>query len=224
MKQSAKLLFAIVVAGVTTSFTANAQIGVHVGYVHSKYSHEGALPSFASTDPYNGFDVSVGNKTKIVGNILAIDYGLTYTYLSQELEPVWGYDAKRTAHYLDVPVHLQVGLPIGVARVYIFGGPKLAVGLSSKTVYENAESSLSWNMYCGKVVSNGTIDEEIRAYVGDGGAYKRIDLLQGVGMGIELFGLLDITARYEWGMFNQNKMSEEKLRRNQFNVGLGILF
>ena len=42
--------------------------------------------------------------------------------------------------------------------------------------------------------------------------------------GVELFGILNVTAGYDWGLFNQSKIDGVELKRNQFNVGVGIAF
>lgn len=216
----------------TAIVPARAQVGIHAGYVHSTYAMEGTLPGFKDK-AYDGFEAGLDNRTDIIGGILAVRYGLTYTYLEQELTPVANYDAKRVGHYLDIPLHLQVGIPLGIIRVYAFGGPKFVMGLSSRTIYTNGESSLVWRMYNGDLVSNGDVDNalenhvdnELATYAGsDNKAYKRFDILMGAGLGVELFGILNVTAGYDWGLFNQSKLDGVKLHRNQFNVGLGISF
>ena len=69
------------------------------------------------------------------------------------------------------------------------------------------------------------VDNELATYAGsDNKAYKRFDILMGAGLGVELFGILNVTAGYDWGLFNQSKLDGVKLHRNQFNVGLGISF
>ena len=232
MKKQASVLWGVVALCLIAIVPARAQVGIHAGYVHSTYAAEETSPVLKDK-AYDGFEAGLDNRTDIIGGILAVRYGLTYTYLEQELTPVANYDAKRVGHYLDIPLHLQVGIPLGIIRVYAFGGPKFVMGLSSRTIYTNGESSLVWRMYNGDLVSNGDVDNalenhvdnELATYAGsDNKAYKRFDILMGAGLGVELFGILNVTAGYDWGLFNQSKMDGVKLHRNQFNVGLGISF
>lgn len=205
--------------------TASAKTGIHVGYVNSKYyPHVGEL-SPENSKLYNGFEVGLDNKTKIIGNILSVKYGLNYTFLELEGQPLLSYDVKTVNHYLDIPVHLQVGIPLGIIRIYAYGGPKFLMGLSSKTTYSNAESTLSYNLYNGKVQTDGPIDDKINAQIGTSeGDLKRFDILLGAGLGVELFGMLNVTAGYDWGLLNQSKHENLEFLRNQFNVSIGILF
>lgn len=232
MKKQASVLWGVIALCLTAIVPARAQVGIHAGYVHSTYAAEETSPVLKDK-AYDGFEAGLDNRTDIIGGILAVRYGLTYTYLEQELTPVANYDAKRVGHYLDIPLHLQVGIPLGIIRVYAFGGPKFVMGLSSRTIYTNGESSLVWRMYNGDLVSNGDVDNalenhvdnELATYAGsDNKAYKRFDILMGAGLGVELFGILNVTAGYDWGLFNQSKLDGVKLHRNQFNIGLGISF
>ena len=233
MRKKWRIALGFIALCLAATVTANAQIGIHAGYVHSKYAVEGALPGFMQNKPYDGFEAGIDNRTDIIGGILAVRYGLTYTYVEQDLLPVLNYDAKRAGHYLDIPVHLQAGVPLGIVRIYAFGGPKFVMGLSSRTIYTNGESSLVWRMYNGDLVSSGNVDNALDANVdnalatcadSEGKAYKRFDIQLGVGVGVELFGILNVTAGYDWGLFNQSKIDGVELKRNQFNVGVGIAF
>ena len=132
-------------------------------------------------------------------------------------------------HYLDIPVHLQIGVPIlGVVRVFAYGGPKFIVGLSSKTTVDmdvaGTSTTVTYNHYSGKVTAPGLSDDELGNASDDTGTFKRFDIMMGVGGGVELFKHLTVKAGYEWGLMNLSKADGMTINRNQFVVSAGLSF
>ena len=228
-----KLWLALAAASIVSIGSARAQ-GIHVGYVNSAYTTSIGDGDPSKSEAMNGFEVGFDQTFKIAKGIIAVDYGLNYTFLasdaaSAEAGDLVSMSGKTKNHYLDIPVHLQIGVPIlGVVRVFAWGGPKFIVGLSSKTTMDasvlDTETSVTYNHYNGKVTGAGLGDNEISAGSENMPTYKRFDIMMGVGGGVELFKHVTVKAGYEWGLMNLSKTDGMTINRNQFVVSAGLSF
>lgn len=241
MKKNAQSLLAIVILSVAAIGTMNAQIGIHAGYVNSKFSAK-AGDSESVGDPFNGFEIGLDNQTKIIGNVFSVKYGLNYTFLTAK-ETVNNTDAlnfnisaRTVNHYLDIPIHLQAGIPLGFIKIFAYGGPKFVMGLSSKSTFKfdgnipgigNLSSDFTYNNYNGKISSSDLSENQAEALnklIDKENSIKRFDIQMGVGVGVELFDMLNITAGYDWGLLNLSKIDNTRINRNQFNITVGVSF
>ena len=183
-----KLWLAFVAASLV-SMGAMAQ-GIHVGYVQSRFSTAIGDGAPSKSEAMNGFEAGFDQTFKIAKGIIAVDYGLNYTYLASEAASAEAGDLMSVSgrmknHYLDIPVHLQIGVPIlGVVRVFAYGGPKFIVGLSSKTTVDmdvaGTSTTVTYNHYSGKVTAPGLSDDELGNASDDTGTFKRFDIMMGV--------------------------------------------
>ena len=230
--RATKLWLAFVAASLV-SMGAMAQ-GIHVGYVQSRFSTAIGDGAPSKSEAMNGFEAGFDQTFKIAKGIIAVDYGLNYTFLasdaaSAEAGDLVSVSGKTKNHYLDIPVHLQIGVPIlGVVRVFAWGGPKFIVGLSSKTTVDmdvaGTSTTVTYNHYNGKVTAPGLSDDELGNASDDTGTFKRFDIMMGVGGGVELFKHLTVKAGYEWGLMNLSKADGMTINRNQFVVSAGLSF
>ena len=228
-----KLWLALAAASIVSIGSARAQ-GIHVGYVNSAYTTSIGDGDPSKSEAMNGFEVGFDQTFKIAKGIIAVDYGLNYTFLASDnaifdLGFLGKTSGKITQHYLDIPVHLQIGVPIlGVVRVFAWGGPKFIVGLSSKATADvnilGAETTFTYNNYSGKTTAAGLGDNEISAVSENMPTYKRFDIMMGVGGGVELFKHVTVKAGYEWGLMNLSKTDGMSINRNQFVVSAGLSF
>lgn len=231
--RATKLWFAFVAASLV-SMGAMAQ-GIHVGYVQSRFSTAIGDGAPSKSEAMNGFEVGFDQTFKIAKGIIAVDYGLNYTYLTSEAASAEAGDLASVSgrmknHYLDIPVHLQIGVPIlGVVRVFAYGGPKFVFGLAHNTIYElslgdGPSGEIRYNHFSGKIKGAGFDDETLDNYAQGQPTYKRFDIMMGVGGGVELFKHLTVKAGYEWGLMNLSKADGMTINRNQFVVSAGLSF
>lgn len=230
--RATKLWLAFVAASLV-SMGAMAQ-GIHVGYVQSRFSTAIGDGAPSKSEAMNGFEAGFDQTFKIAKGIIAVDYGLNYTYLRGNKAP--GSNTENclniyeNAHYLDIPVHLQIGVPIlGVVRVFAYGGPKFVFGLAHNTIYElslgdGPSGEIRYNHFSGKIKGAGFDDETLDNYAQGQPTYKRFDIMMGVGGGVELFKHLTVKAGYEWGLMNLSKADGMTINRNQFVVSAGLSF
>ena len=180
--RATKLWLAFVAASLV-SMGAMAQ-GIHVGYVQSRFSTAIGDGAPSKSEAMNGFEAGFDQTFKIAKGIIAVDYGLNYTYLASEAASAEAGDLMSVSgrmknHYLDIPVHLQIGVPIlGVVRVFAYGGPKFIVGLSSKTTVDmdvaGTSTTVTYNHYNGKVTAPGLSDDELGNASGRHGHFQTL--------------------------------------------------
>lgn len=242
MRKQLKAIIAAVVLCLTSVTTAFAEIGIQAGYVSTVFTQKEGDADPVSFNAFNGFEVGVNGRTKIIGNILSVKYGLNYTYVKQEQEPSsfsfsgvdFKFDAQTANHYLDIPLQLQAGIPLGIIRVFAYAGPKFVCGLSSKTTGNlhadvdplKMSGAITFNHYNNKVKSDN-LDKELLNKINEDmpeSDLRRFDILLGGGVGVSLFHILTVTAGYDWGVINQTKLENTTLHRNQFNVSAVIEF
>lgn len=198
MIKSAVLLTAMVFI----SASAFSQMSVNVGYANTKTNESDA-------DPMNGITAGVGYDFNIQGNI-SILYGLNYSYFRNKSDEVFGIYTVESGHYLDIPVQLAYGLPLGEnLKVLAFAGPKFVLGLAGGV----------------KTEGDGEIVPDINYYDGDNSLLNRFDIQVGLGAGVQVSQFL-IKAGYDIGMLNLNATEFEALdhKRNQFYVTVGYAF
>ncbi len=221
-----KMWLTIMAVSVMSFGTIRAQ-GIHAGYVKSTYRTSVGNGATSYGEAMNGFEVGFDRTFKVARGIIAVDYGLNYTYLRSK-DDFYNVNMKYVNHYLDIPVHLQLGIPLmGVARIFAYGGPKFVLGLSSKMKTEmevmGTTYDVTYNCYKGSFKTSG-LDESDLTFSDNMPRYKRPDIMMGVGGGVELLNLLTIKAGYEWGLLNLSKTDALDIKRNQFVVSAGISF
>lgn len=205
MKKTIKLALVAILVTVGAA-TANAQLGVQAGYVNSTMKAENKTISdlIYGSGNFNGFEVGLTYNMPIQGGF-ALQYGLLYTNLFKNSE-ILTVETKRSASYLNIPFRIAYGLDLGGAKVFAYGGPNFAIGLTGKNKVGNAD--LNWY----KEVDGDESDP-----------VKRFDILLGAGLGVQFSNFI-VKGGYDWGLLNPYGTDNYKINRNQFNISLGYQF
>lgn len=159
---------------------ANAQIGIIGGITSSSTDLETAYADVKNVTQYH-----VGLAYKLpLGSMLAIQPALIYNVKGQKLSEVTGTgDIDFKTGYLELPVQVQVGIPIlSVARVYGFAEPFVGYAISNEVGYNftsKEETSKTWD-----------------------NIESRIEYGIGLGAGVELIQHVQISVRYFWNLGN----------------------
>ncbi|MBQ4013130.1 MAG: outer membrane beta-barrel protein [Bacteroidales bacterium] len=187
---------------------AIAQPSVNAGYLNSTLKVQNADPSNA-----NGAYVGLSYNLPIAGG-LGVAPGIYYSLISSKetasLGTIFSGSGTFTEHAVNVPVYLNYA--IGLNRdtnFFVFGGPTLQYGLSSKVKYDANVAGIS-----GSTTANNY----------DNDNYNRMNVYLGGGIGINA-GAFKVTVGYDYGMMNQIKGDNATpAHRSNIKIGLGFNF
>ena len=187
---------------------AFAQMSVNAGYLNSTLKTGNADPSTA-----NGAYAGVSFNVPIAGG-LAVAPGVYYSMITSKstaaLGTIFTGSGTFMEHAINVPVYVNYGIDLARdTNVFIFGGPTLQYGLSSKVKYDANVAGVS-----GSTTSNNY----------DNDNYNRMNVYLGGGIGFQV-SAIQITVGYDYGMMNQIKGDNApKSHRSNLKLGLGFVF
>lgn len=228
MKKSVRILAVALLAMV--SVTANAQMGVKVGYVNASTKFKGNGATF-SPSSQSGFSAGVNYDIGLPVSGLSIRPGIDYIYIGGnsifsdmiELGDDFDGNLRERDHSISVPVDLKYAYDItDRINVYGFAGPRFVVGVASVIKMSQDGQTGSLNLYTGHARLNGS-----RAESEDVGAVlSRFDMQLGIGAGVSIRPLF-IETGYNWGLLNRlhKDLSDGvTMKRGVFFVNVGLLF
>jgi len=198
---------AILVAAVLSISFAHAQVGIQAGYANSK-----AVDADRSL---NGFYVGPSYKMSIQGPI-SLQYALFYNYLTASTETIYGglsTTSTTTAHRLDLPVRLNIDLPLMIGvKAFVFGGPDFNYAISQTT-----KGTANWGP------ASGTVNGENIYSLEDGNGkkiYNPFDVQLGIGAGIQ-FNKMSLRVSYDWGLIDRDNTDNGVWKNNDLKIGIG---
>ena len=171
--------FIVIVASLLIAVSAHAQLGVVAGITSSKATIDAALSDVQNITQYH-----VGLTYKIDLGIIAIQPSLIYNVKGAKIAEfkavgdISSFDYKNG--YLELPVQIQAGLNLGVARIYAIAEPFIGYAITNSTQSSNGNKiDVKWN--------------EVK---------NKLEYGVGVGAGIELIKHVQVSARYFWNLGN----------------------
>ena len=174
--------FIVIVASLLIAVSAHAQLGVVAGITSSKATIDAALSDVQNITQYH-----VGLTYKIDLGIIAIQPSLIYNVKGAKIAEfkavgdISSFDYKNG--YLELPVQIQAGLNLGVARIYAIAEPFIGYAITNSTQSSNGNKiDVKWN--------------EVK---------NKLEYGVGVGAGIELIKHVQVSARYFWNLGNVEK-------------------
>lgn len=174
----------VIVASLLVAVSAHAQFGIVAGITSSKATIDAALSDVQNVTQYH-----VGLTYKIDLGIVAIQPALIYNVKGakvselKELGDIASFDYKNG--YLELPVQVQAGLNLGVARIYAIAEPFIGYAITNSTQSSNGNKiDVKWN--------------EVK---------NKLEYGIGVGAGVELIKHVQISARYFWNLGNVEKVA-----------------
>ena len=172
----------VIVASLLIAVSAHAQLGVVAGITSSKATIDAALSDVQNITQYH-----VGLTYKIDLGLIAIQPSLIYNVKGAKIQEfkavgdISSFDFKNG--YLELPVQLQVGLNLGVARIYGIAEPFIGYAITNSTTSANGTKiDVRW--------------DEVK---------NKLEYGVGVGAGIELIKHVQVSARYFWNLGNVDK-------------------
>ncbi len=131
----------IATAVVFTAFTpAQGQMtkGIFAGVNSSTFSITD-LSSDESTSSHTGF-MAGGWVGLHLGNLIALQLEAFYTQKGSKFNQTGQPTATFKVDYIEIPLLLQVGLPLGALKPHIYAGPAIAFNVSCKISVDGSES------------------------------------------------------------------------------------
>lgn len=225
MKKSVRIFAVVMLAMV--SVTANAQLGVKVGYVNASTKFKGGIMT-ASPASQNGVTAGLSYDIGLPVKGLSIRPGIDYTYIGDKSifsgfsEDEDFSSMKDRDHSISVPVDLKYAYDINDNfSIYGFAGPRFVVGVSSIIKVSAEGQTGTINLYTGKTKINGNTSDKNPEPV-----FSRFDVQLGLGAGVRLNPVF-IETGYNWGLVNRLKKDISEgttMKRGIFFVNLGFLF
>lgn len=172
----------VAAAALLISVSSFAQFGIIAGLTSSKTDFKSALADYKNITLYH---VGVTYKMSL-GNLIAIQPSLIYNVKGTKVEEVIVggtsplIEGQWKTGYLELPVQVQVGFGLGsLARIYGFAEPFIGLAISNTKQYQGDTIQKTWDN-----ISN------------------KFEYGVGLGLGVELFSHLQVSARYFWNLGN----------------------
>jgi hypothetical protein len=180
---------------------AFAQMSVNAGYLNS------TLATKNSSANANGAYAGVSFNIPVAGG-LGIAPGVYYSMITGKTVDLGSIlNGTLMEHAINVPVYVNYGIQLARdTKFFLFGGPTLQYGLSSKVNYSS-----------GVVSATATTDNYKNS------DFNRMNVYLGGGLGFGA-GALQITVGYDYGMMNQYKNTDSACHRSNLKLGVGYAF
>ena len=169
----------VIVASLLVAVSAHAQLGVVAGITSSQTNLEKAYADINNVTQYHA-----GIIYKLDLGIIAIQPGLIYNVKGARMDALKGSGLEGLTQmdyetgYLEIPVQVQAGVSLGLARVYGFAEPFVGYALNNK-VHSNLlnDPQQTWD-----------------------NMKTRLEYGVGLGVGVELIKHVQVAVKYFWNM------------------------
>ena len=166
----------VIVASLLVAVSAHAQLGVVAGITSSKSDLKSAKEDVKNISLYH-----VGLTYKMDLGLLAIQPSILYNMKGSKFDML----SKETTldnfeyktGYLEIPVQVQAGLDLGLARVYGFLEPFVGYAVSNSIAFSQGQPKQTW--------------DNIKS---------KMEYGVGLGAGVELIKHVQVSVRYFWNM------------------------
>lgn len=167
----------VIVASLLVAVSAHAQFGVMAGITSARNNVNDAVKDVANVTQYH---VGVTYKFAL-GSLFAIQPSIIYNVKGATLNDIINAGQRIDSFqykngYVEIPVQLQVGFDLGIARLYGIAEPFIGYAVSNSIKVQGF--SFDWN-------------KDVK---------DKLEYGVGVGVGIELIKHVQISARYFWNL------------------------
>lgn len=168
--------FIVIVASLLVAVSAHAQFGVVAGITSTKSNLKEAWADVKNITQYH-----VGLTYKLDLGLLAIQPSILYNMKGTKLDvasaDVTAAELDYKTGYIEVPVQLQLGLNLGVARIYGFAEPFIGYAITNSATLGGKDLKADW--------------ENVK---------NRLEYGVGLGAGVELIKHVQVSVKYFWNM------------------------
>lgn len=174
-----KKLF-IALAALVVSVSAFAQSGIIAGVTSSSTELKDAADNAADITLYH-----IGVARRISLGLIGVQPALIYNVKGTRLEDFDSKSINFKTGFLELPVQIQVGLPIASFRPYAFLEPFVGYAIT--------------NSAAGQSTNIQNIQNKLQSVKWDN-IKNRLEYGAGIGAGIDLFDRLQVSVRYFWNL------------------------
>lgn len=229
--------FIVVAAALLMGLQANAQLIFNGGYLHEteNTSIKENDTELKGTDVLDGF--YLGAKYRIgldgIAEGLSVAPGANFSFMfgrhnSLDDKDIMDNRARMNQIALNIPVHVQYMYEFTPDfKLEAWAGPTFQLGLFDTVVDSEDNPSLLFNRY--KVIDpSGIFGDAIGTLINENyrnqAALNRINLLLGLGIGVEVAERVHVNVGYDFGVLNLSTANNSKVTRGYLRVGLGYNF
>ena len=166
----------VIVASLLVAVSAHAQLGVVAGVTSSKTDLKSAKEDINNISLYH-----VGLTYKMDLGLVAIQPSILYNMKGSKFSALSSEttadDFEYKTGYIEVPVQLQAGLDLGLARLYGFVEPFVGYALSNQVSISKSEPKKVWD-----------------------NVKSKMEYGVGLGAGVELIKHVQVSVKYFWNM------------------------
>ena len=164
----------VVIATLLIAVSAHAQFGIVAGITSSKSNLKDAVADAQNITQYH-----VGVTYKMDLGLLAIQPSILYNMKGTKLNvaQLTSTELDYKTGYIEIPVQLQVGINLGVARIYGFAEPFIGYAISNAATLSGQDLKADWD-----------------------NVKNRLEYGVGLGAGVELIKHVQVSVKYFWNM------------------------
>ena len=188
----------VIVAALLVAVSAHAQFGVVAGITSSKTDLKSAKEDINNISLYH-----VGLTYKLDLGLIAVQPSVIYNMKGAKFSALSGEttadDFEYKTGYLEVPVQLQAGMDLGLARIYGFVEPFVGYALSNQVTFSQGEPKKVWD-----------------------NVKSKMEYGVGLGAGVELIKHVQVSLKYFWNMglvYGQGEGSDISIKTVATAVG-----
>lgn len=168
--------FIVIVASLLLAVSAHAQLGVVAGITSSKTNLKEAKEDINNISLYH-----VGLTYKMDLGLLAIQPSVLYNMKGAKFEGLASSlnldDFEYKTGFVEIPVQVQAGLDLGLARVYGFVEPFVGYAITNQVAFSQGEPKQVWD-----------------------NVKSKMEYGVGLGAGVELIKHVQVSLKYFWNM------------------------
>ena len=168
--------FIVVIASLLVAVSAHAQFGIVAGVTSSKTNFKDAVADVKNITQYH-----VGVTYKLDLGLLAIQPSILYNMKGTKLDvaaaDIASAEIDYKTGYIEIPVQLQLGINLGLARIYGFAEPFIGYAISNAATLSGQDLKADWD-----------------------NVKSRLEYGVGLGLGVELIKHVQVSAKYFWNM------------------------
>lgn len=230
--------FIVVAAALLMGLQANAQLIFNGGYLHEtqkttiKEKVDDKDTEIKGAEVLDGF--YLGAKYRIgldgVAEGLSVAPGANFSFMFGRHNKLGEKDfiddkARMNQIALNIPVHVQYVYEFTPDfKLEAWAGPTFQLGLFDTVVDSDDNPTLIFDRY--KAMELSSFEELFGTGLGyrNQAALNRINLLLGLGIGVEVAERVHVNIGYDFGVLNLSTANNEKVTRDYLRVGIGYNF
>lgn len=167
----------VIVASLLVAVSAHAQFGIVAGVTSARNNINDAVKDVANVTQYHvgvTYKLALGSLFAVQPSIIYNVKGATLNNIMNAGQRIESFEYKNG--YIEIPVQLQVGLDLGIARLYGIAEPFIGYAISNSFKAENLQ--FDWN-------------KDVK---------DKLEYGIGLGAGVELIKHVQVSARYFWNL------------------------